>query len=110
MDVKTRGTVRVEPSAKRVRAYLAGRLVADTRHPSLVWEIPYYPAYYIPAGDVKAELSPTGTTEHSPSRGDAVLYDVRVYGAVAEDAARRYPDSPIAEIRSRPNVRRLAVR
>jgi uncharacterized protein (DUF427 family) len=40
MDVKSRGTVRVEPGAKRVRAYLAGRLVADTRHPSLVWEIP----------------------------------------------------------------------
>ena len=99
MDVKTRGTVRVEPSAKRVRAYLAGRLVADTRHPSLVWEIPYYPAYYIPAGDVKAELSPTGATEHSPSRGDAVLYDVAVDGAVAEGAARRYPDSPLAEIR-----------
>jgi uncharacterized protein (DUF427 family) len=99
MDVKSRGTVRIEPSAKRVRAYLAGRLVADTRHPSLVWEIPYYPAYYIPAGDVKAELSPTGATEHSPSRGDAVLYDVRVDGAVAEGAARRYPDSPLAELR-----------
>jgi uncharacterized protein (DUF427 family) len=99
MDVKSRGTVRVEPSAKRVRAYLAGRLVADTRHPSLVWEIPYYPAYYIPAGDVTAQLSPTGATEHSPSRGDAVLYDVRVDGAVAEGAARRYPDSPLAEIR-----------
>ena len=54
MDVKSRGTVRVEPGAKRVRAYLAGRLVADTRHPSLVWEVPYYPAYYLPAGDVTA--------------------------------------------------------
>ena len=99
MDVKSRGTVRVEPSAKRVRAYLAGRLVADTRHPALVWEVPYYPAYYIPAGDVRAELSPTGATEHSPSRGDAVLYDVRVDGAVAGGAARRYPDSPLAAIR-----------
>ena len=99
MDVKSRGTVRIEPSAKRVRAYLAGRLVADTRHPSLVWEIPYYPAYYIPAGDVKAELSPTGATEHSPSRGDAVLYDVRVDGAVAEGAAKRYLDSPLPAIR-----------
>ena len=99
MDVKSRGTVRVEPSAKRVRAYLAGRLVADTRHPALVWEVPYYPAYYIPAGDVRAEPSPTGATEHSPSRGDAVLYDVRVDGAVAGGAARRYPDSPLAAIR-----------
>ena len=99
MDEKKRGTVRAEPGAKRVRAYLAGSVVADTRHPWLVWEIPYYPAYYFPAGDVSAELAETGKTEHSPSRGDAVLYDVRVDGAVAEGAARRYPDSPLAEIR-----------
>ena len=99
MDVNSRGKVRVEPSAKRVRADLAGRLVADTRHPSLVWEIPYYPAYYVPLGDVTAELAPAGKTEHSPSRGDAVLYDVRVDGAVAAGAARRYPDSPLAAIR-----------
>ena len=99
MDEKKRGTVRAEPGAKRVRAYLAGRVVADTRHPWLVWEIPYYPAYYFPAVDVSAELAETGKTEHSPSRGDAVLYDVRVDGAVAEGAARRYPDSPLAEIR-----------
>jgi uncharacterized protein (DUF427 family) len=111
MDEKTRGTVRVEPSPKRVRAYLAGRLVADTRHPRLVWEIPYYPAYYFPLGDVVASLDPTGKTEHSPSRGDASLYDVRVGGevgaggtveaggAVAAAGAKRYPDSPIPALR-----------
>jgi uncharacterized protein (DUF427 family) len=99
MDTNARGAVRVEHGRKRVRAYLAGRLVADTRHPSLVWEIPYYPAYYLPLGDVTAELVSTGKTEHSPSRGDAELYDVRVDGAVAEGAARRYPDSPLTAIR-----------
>src|ERR1700739_2346985 len=99
MDVNSRGTVRVEPSAKRVRAYLAGRLVADTRHPSLVWEIPYYPADYVALRAVTADLPRAGKTEHSPSRGDAVLYDVRVDGAVAQGAARRYPDSPLPAIR-----------
>lgn len=39
MDENKRGSVRVEPSPKRVRSYLAGRLVANTRHASLVWEI-----------------------------------------------------------------------
>ena len=79
---------------------LPGRpLVADTRHPSLVWEGPRYPAYYLPLGDVTAELVPTGKTEHSPSRGDAELYDVRVDGAVAAGAARRFPDSPLTAIR-----------
>jgi uncharacterized protein (DUF427 family) len=99
MDNETRGSVRVEQGAKRVRVYLAGRVVADTRRPFLVWEIPYYPAYYLPVADVLAELAPTGKTEHSPSRGDAQLFDVRVDGATAENAAKRYPDSPLASLR-----------
>jgi uncharacterized protein (DUF427 family) len=50
-----RGRVRVESSQKRVRAYLGGELVADTTRPLLVWEIPYYPAYYQPAADVRVD-------------------------------------------------------
>jgi uncharacterized protein (DUF427 family) len=93
-----RGTVRVEQGAKRVRAYLAGQLVADTTHPFMVWEVPYYPAYYLPMEDVAAKLVPTGKTEHSPSRGNAELYDVQVDGATAAGAARRYPDSPFERL------------
>jgi len=99
MNDNTRGAVRIEQGAKRVRAYLAGRLVADTRRPFLVWEIPYYPAYYLPLADVMAELEPIGKTEHSPSRGEAQIFDVRVEGATAESAARRYPDSPLERLR-----------
>jgi uncharacterized protein (DUF427 family) len=99
MAENSRGSVKTAPTAKRVRTYLAGRLVADTRHAVMVWEIPYYPAYYLPAGDVTAELTETGKTEHSPSRGEAVLYDVRVGDAVAAGAARRYPDSPLEALR-----------
>jgi len=99
MNDNARGTVRVEQGAKRVRAYLAGRLVADTRRPFLVWEIPYYPAYYLPLADVVAELEPIGKTEYSPSRGEAQIFDVRVEGATAESAARRYPDSPLERLR-----------
>ncbi len=99
MTEESRGRVRIEPSAKRVRAYLAGRLVADTIHPFLVWEIPYYPAYYLPVADVTAKLVPTGKTGHSPSRGDAEIYDVQVDGATAAGAARRYPDSPLERLR-----------
>jgi uncharacterized protein (DUF427 family) len=99
MSEKARGAVRVEPGAKRVRAYLAGRVVADTTRPVLVWEIPYYPAYYLPLADVVAELVPTGKTEHSPSRGEAEVFDVRVDGATAQAAARRYPGSPLERLR-----------
>ena len=95
----SRGRVRVEPSHKRVRAYLGKELVADTTHPLLVWEVPYYPAYYIPSSDIRAELVPTAEIDHSPSRGDADVYDVKVARATAPGAARRYPTSPIEEIR-----------
>ena len=98
-ETETRGRVRIEQGHKRVRAYLDGKLVADTVRPFLVWEIPYYPAYYIPAEDVRAQLLPTGKTEHSPSRGEAELLDVVVDGNVSESAARRYPDSPLEQLR-----------
>jgi len=96
---ETRGRVKVEEGHKRVRAYLAGDLVADTTSPLLVWEIPYYPAYYFPSRSVIAELVPTGRTEHSPSRGEAEIFDVKVGRATASGAAKRYPSSPIEQLR-----------
>lgn len=94
-----RGRVRVEPGPKWVRGYLRGEAVFDTREPWLVWEVPYYPAYYVPVEDVRAELIATGQTEHSPSRGNATIYDVRTSGATAPAAARRFLDSPLPELR-----------
>ncbi|MGO8875575.1 MAG: DUF427 domain-containing protein [Acidimicrobiales bacterium] len=95
-----RGRVRVEQGHKRVRTFLGGELVADTTRPLLVWEVPYYPAYYIPAEDVRtALLVASGKTEHSPSRGEAAFFTVTTSGAAAADAAWRYPDSPIEELR-----------
>src|SRR6201996_7117627 len=99
MAENSRGSVKTAPTAKRVRTYLAGRLAADTRHAVMVWEIPYYPTYYLPAADVLAELAPTGKTEHSPSRGEAEILDVRVEGATAAGSALRYPDSPLEPLR-----------
>jgi uncharacterized protein (DUF427 family) len=91
--------LRVESSQKRVRAFLDGELVADTRAPLLVWEIPYYPAYYIPAADVRADLIATGEVEDHAKLGKAELLDVKAGPATAERAARRYPDSPSPQLR-----------
>jgi uncharacterized protein (DUF427 family) len=96
----TRGRVRVERGAKRIRTYLGGELVADTTRPLLVWEAPYYPTYYFPAADVREGLlSPDGANEHSPSRGDGELYTVRAGAREAPGAALRYVESPIEELR-----------
>jgi uncharacterized protein (DUF427 family) len=94
-----RGRVRVEPGAKRVRALLGGEVVADTARPVLVWEAPYYPTYYIPRADVRAELRPDGSTVHSPSRGEGTVFTVHAGGAEAAGAAVRYEESPIVELR-----------
>ena len=99
MGDNERGRVRVEHSAKRVRAYFGGELVVDTTSPRLVWEIPYYPAYYLPLSSVRAELKPTGEAKRSPSRGDGVVHDVVVNGRTAQGAALTYPDSPFEELR-----------
>jgi uncharacterized protein (DUF427 family) len=94
-----RSEVRTERSAKRVRAYLGGELVADTTRPMLVWEVPYYPTYYVPAADVRAKLVPTGRSEQVDGLGQAELLDVDTGRATAEGAARRYPESPVEQLR-----------
>jgi uncharacterized protein (DUF427 family) len=97
MEATNRGRVRVERSAKRVRTYLGGRAVADTTHALLVWEVPYYPAYYFPLDDVdRSALKPTGETKHSPSRGDGQIHAVTSGGS--EAAALVYTESPLTEI------------
>lgn len=99
MAETTRGRVKVETGAKRVRLYLDNKLVADTLRPLLVWETPFYPTYYVPAQDVLADLKPTGESEHSPSRGDAQIQDVLIKDAAAPGKARTIPESPLEELR-----------
>jgi uncharacterized protein (DUF427 family) len=97
---EARGRVRVEPGAKRIRAYLGGELVADTIRPLLVWEVPYYPTYYIPAADVRTELlEPDGGVARSPSRGEGRTLTLRAGGKEAVGAAVRYENSPIEQLR-----------
>jgi uncharacterized protein (DUF427 family) len=97
---EARGQGRIEQGAKRVRAYLGGEVVVDTIRPVLVWEKPYYPAYYFPAADVRAELVPEdGALAHSPSRGDGRTFTVRAGGREARGAALRYEDSPVEGLR-----------
>jgi uncharacterized protein (DUF427 family) len=96
----SRGSVRVEPSAKRVRVYLGGEVIADSAAPVLVWEVPYYPTYYFPSANVRVDLlASDGEVKHSPSRGDGSLYTVKAGGKEVAGAALRYHNSPIEELR-----------
>lgn len=99
MTETNRGRVRTEAGHRRIRAYVGGHVVADTIRPLLVWESPYYPMYYVPVEDVRAELVATGSTKHSTSRGEGDIYDVVIGASTRPAAALRYPESPIPELR-----------
>jgi uncharacterized protein (DUF427 family) len=99
MASATRGRVRIEDGPKRVRVLFGGQIIAETTRVKLVWEKPYYPTYYIPAADVRTDvLVATGDVDHSPSRGDAAVHDVKVGDQTAAGAARWYTASEIPEL------------
>ena len=91
----TEQEIRVETSPKRIRAFLGGHPVFDTTSARLVWEVPYFPQYYVPRSDVRADLVPTGRTKTSRSRGVGKLHTVRVGDADAVEAATIYAESPV---------------
>lgn len=47
---------RVEPAPRRVRGFLGDEVVFDTTSARYVWEVPYYPQYYIPRVDVRDDF------------------------------------------------------
>ncbi len=96
----SRGRVRVESHHKRIRAVLGDQVVIDQAHPLLVWEVPYFPVYHFPGEAFEpGVLTETGATRRSPSRGEALVFDVAAGGKLAPAAAYGYVDSPIPELR-----------
>lgn len=91
--------VRVEQGRKRVRALVDGVAVVDTAVPRYVFEIPYYPTYYVPRADVRGELVDTGRRETDEQRGEGHVLDLRAGERVLQGAVTAYPDSPVAELR-----------
>ena len=89
----------MEDGPKRVRVYLRGELLADTTHVKLVYEVPYYPQYYIPITDVRMDrLTASETVTHSPSRGDAHHFNVTAGQHSVVDGSWQYPTSPLEEL------------
>ena len=78
-----------------------GQTVVDTTDSLFVWEVPYYPAWYVPRAAVSAELIATGEQFRSPSRGPGTRYDVVAGTTTRADGAWSHLDSPVAELRDR---------
>src|ERR1700759_3068961 len=61
----------VEPAPRRVRGFLGNELIFDTTAAHYVWEIPYYPQYYIPVADVDKRFLADEGARQSTHRGPA---------------------------------------
>ena len=83
------GLLRHEPTAKRIRAELAGETVVDSTRAVLVWEPRrVVPSYAVPAEDVRGELVPAGPAAAGPG-GDVGV-------ALADVTALRVLDPRVA--------------
>lgn len=87
--------VRLEPTSKRVRAFLGGIAVADSTNVQLMLEGGRLPVYYFPVEDVRMDLlAPGSRTATSPTKGEATYFDIDAGEQLVPNAAWRYPGSP----------------
>jgi uncharacterized protein (DUF427 family) len=87
--------IRLEPTAKRVRAFSGGVAVADSTRVMILHETSRLPVYYFPVEDVRTDLlTRSNITVASPFKGDASYFSIDVEGRTVEDAAWRYLEPP----------------
>ena len=90
---------RVEPAPRRVRGFLGHELVFDTTSARYVWEVPYYPQYYVPLADVRTEFLRDENHPQKVQFGPSRLHSVVGAGLAYKSAARVFDadsGSPVA--------------
>lgn len=89
---------RVEPAPRRVRGYLEDTLVFDTLGARYVWEVPYYPMYYIPLTDVRAGFLRDDDHPQRVQFGPSRVHSLVSGGHTRAGAARVFDagDGPVA--------------
>jgi len=83
---------RTEPVPRRIRGFLGHELVFDTTSARYVWEVPYYPQYYIPISDVRDGFL---RDEDHPQRvqfGPSRMFSLTGGTLTHESAARVFDD------------------
>lgn len=86
---------RWEDSQRRVRVIFAGVTIVDSTKVMRLVEYGRLPVYYFPLEDVHMNvLEATDYHTHSPLKGDASYWTIRVGERVAENAAWSYPNPP----------------
>ena len=89
--------VDVHTSSRTVRVTAAGELLAQSAHPTLVFETSMPVRAYLPRTDIEAgHLRPSDTTTTDPYIGDAIYWHVHAGDELLRDAAHSY-ELPRAE-------------
>ncbi|HEX2399424.1 MAG TPA: DUF427 domain-containing protein, partial [Mycobacterium sp.] len=83
---------RIEPAPRRVRGYLGSQLVFDTTGARYVWEVPYYPQYYIPLRDVRSEFLHDENHPQKVQLGPSRTFSLVGDGQTHQSAARVFDD------------------
>ena len=94
--------VRIEPSPRRVRAFLHGVPVADSKQVKLVFEPRRLPVYYFPLPDVRADLlRPTDYTVAQGREAALTRWNLELGDRRVENAAWGYaePDAEHASLK-----------
>jgi uncharacterized protein (DUF427 family) len=104
----------MQPCPRRIRARRGGDTVVDTLSAFYVWEVPHYPAYYLPAEDVDASLvvlDSTQTFESGPFAGLVhVAWDaVDSWFEEDEEVFGGHPRSPYARVDALRSSRHIRV-
>ncbi|MEV6400024.1 DUF427 domain-containing protein [Streptomyces sp. NPDC051907] len=85
----------VAPVPRRIRAALGGETVLDTTRARYVWEVSYYPQYYIPLDDVRADLLTSEGHTQPTGRGVAEVHAIRLGDVHRPRAAKVFKDSAV---------------
>ena len=77
-------------------AAISTELVFDTTSARYVWEVPYYPQYYVPLADVRSEFLRDEGHPQKVQLGSSRLHSLIGAGQTHEKAARVFDDGPVA--------------
>jgi uncharacterized protein (DUF427 family) len=95
-------TITLAREGKRVRVVFNGETIAESTAAITLREADYAPIYYLPRGDVRADvLTRTDHGTHCPFKGDAAYWSLTVGDKAAENAVWSYehPFDEMAEIK-----------
>lgn len=91
--------VDVRRSTRHVRIELGGATVAETRHPTLIFESELPIRYYIPPEDVRMDLlEPSATTSQCAYKGEASYWSARIGEHLFRDVAWTYREPLTAAV------------